>query len=121
MNLVQWFEIPVRDLKRAQTFYAAVFNVSFMPLTLGSHEMAMFPIEQGAPGAAGALIAGEKHQPSADGTTVYFEVNDIETALAKVETNGGSVILPKIGIGEHGFIAHFTDSEGNKVALHSMQ
>lgn len=120
MNLIQWFEIPASDLKRAQAFYAAVFNVAFTPLTLGSHEMAMFPMEPNGPGASGALIAGKDHAPSVDGTTVYFEVNDIETTLARVENNGGSVILPKIGIGKHGFIAHFKDTEGNKVALHSM-
>ena len=32
---------------------------------------------------------------------------------------GGKTLLPKISIGEHGFVAHFEDSEGNRVALHS--
>ncbi len=26
--------------------------------------------------------------------------------------------MPRMGIGEHGFIAHFEDTEGNRVALH---
>jgi len=29
------------------------------------------------------------------------------------------VLLPKMSIGEYGFIAHFQDSEGNRVALHA--
>ena len=121
MHLVHWFEIPVVDVARAQAFYAGVFGVSFTPLSMGSHQMAMFPMEQGASGASGALIAGTGHVPSTDGTTVYFSVDDIEGTLSKIETHGGSTCMPKIAIGEHGFIAHFKDTEGNKVALHSMK
>ena len=33
---------------------------------------------------------------------------------------GGATLMPKTGIGEHGYIAHFQDCEGNRVALHSM-
>ena len=28
--------------------------------------------------------------------------------------------MPKTDIGEHGFVAMFVDTEGNKVGLHSM-
>ena len=51
---------------------------------------------------------------------VYFHVNDIEATLAKIESNGGKTLFPKTGIGEHGFIAHFEDSEGNRVSLHAV-
>jgi predicted enzyme related to lactoylglutathione lyase len=37
-----------------------------------------------------------------------------------VEGAGGQVIMPKTNIGENGFIAMFMDTEGNRVALHSM-
>jgi len=33
---------------------------------------------------------------------------------------GGKVIMPKMDIQENGFIAQFTDTEGNRVAFHSM-
>lgn len=29
--------------------------------------------------------------------------------------------MPKTSIGENGFMAHFIDTEGNRVALHSMK
>jgi predicted enzyme related to lactoylglutathione lyase len=45
--------------------------------------------------------------------------DDLDVVLSKVEQAGGKIILPKTGIGPHGFMAHFEDSEGNKVALHS--
>jgi predicted enzyme related to lactoylglutathione lyase len=37
-----------------------------------------------------------------------------------VEAAGGTVVLPKTAIGENGFFAIFLDTEGNKVAFHSM-
>jgi predicted enzyme related to lactoylglutathione lyase len=40
--------------------------------------------------------------------------------LAKVEKAGGKILMPKTAIGENGFIAHFADTEGNRVAFHSM-
>jgi len=52
---------------------------------------------------------------------MYFQTEDIEGTLAKVTAAGGEVIVPKMSIGEHGFIGQFLDSEGNRVALHSMQ
>jgi predicted enzyme related to lactoylglutathione lyase len=50
---------------------------------------------------------------------VYFSVDDIEATLAKAEKHGGKIIRSKTGIGEFGFVGHFEDSEGNRVALHS--
>jgi predicted enzyme related to lactoylglutathione lyase len=48
-------------------------------------------------------------------------VDDINAALKKVEEKGGKILNPKNSIGEFGFVAHFEDSEGNRVALHSQQ
>jgi len=47
-------------------------------------------------------------------------VTDIEGTLAKVNANGGKLLMPKTSIGEYGHIAHFQDCEGNRVALHAM-
>jgi predicted enzyme related to lactoylglutathione lyase len=47
-------------------------------------------------------------------------VEDINGKLVKINAKGGKTLLPKMAIGEYGFIAHFEDSEGNRVALHSV-
>ena len=52
---------------------------------------------------------------------VYFEVSDIEGTLAKVGAEGGKTLVPKMEIGEFGFIALFQDTEGNRLGLHAMQ
>ena len=121
MNPVNWFEIPVNDLEKAKRFYQAVFGVELSVNQMGPSKMAWFPMKQGAAGAAGTLISSPGYTPSHAGTLVYFHVSDIEATLAKINANGGRTLMPKTGIGEHGFIAHFQDCEGNRVAVHSMR
>jgi predicted enzyme related to lactoylglutathione lyase len=76
-------------------------------------------MEQDAPGATGSLILAESYVPSQSGSMVYFSVDDIEVVLEKVSENGGSIFNPKTSIGEHGFVGHFLDTEGNRIGLHS--
>ncbi len=70
-------------------------------------------------GSAGAIIEGEGCNPSVNGTVIFLQVNDIESTLERMNTNGGSTVLPKTSIGEHGHFAQFNDTEGKKFALHS--
>ena len=118
-NPMHWFEIPVKDLERAQTFYESLLGVELNPARLGPYKMAWFPVTQGCPGAPGALVQAEGYVPSHSGTLVYLSVEDIEATLAKLPSLGGRILMQKRGIGEHGFIAHFEDCEGNRVALHA--
>ena len=118
-NPVTWFEIPVANMSRAKSFYEGVFGVTLAGMQMGPADMAMFPSAQGATGAAGCLIKTDEYTPSHAGSLVYFSVADIEGTLEKAQAGGGKTLVPKMGIGEHGFIAHFEDTEGNRVALHS--
>jgi len=119
-NPVNWFEIPVNDLDRARQFYETVFGFQLSLHEMDSLKMAWFPMTQGIPGATGTLVQSEWYTPSHAGTLVYFSVPDIDDTLAAVNAHGGKTLMPKTGIGEYGYIAHFEDSEGNRVALHSM-
>ena len=123
-NPVNWFEIPVSDLSRATEFYQHIFDVELPLHEMGGVKMAWFPMvpmSQNEPGAAGSLIKGGDSRPSQSGTCVYFSVEDIEDVLRKVNAKGGKTVAPKGSIGEYGFIALFTDTEGNKVGLHSLK
>jgi predicted enzyme related to lactoylglutathione lyase len=46
-------------------------------------------------------------------------VEDIQETLRGINVNGGRTLMPKTGIGEYGFIAHFEDTEGNRHSIHS--
>jgi len=119
MNPVVWFEIPVKDLDRAKKFYEGVLDVKLSPNEMGPMKMAFFPMKDDAMGATGSLVKAPGHKPSDTGTAVYFFVDDIIATLDKIKSKGGKVVLPKTEIGEWGFMAEFTDTEGNRVALHS--
>lgn len=120
MNAVNWFEIPVNDMDRAKSFYEGILGLELAVTEMGPSVMAWFPGSPDDQGATGTLIKGEGYKPSHDGSLVYIHVSDIEGTLAKVDNKGGSTLLPKTSIGEHGFIAHFQDCEGNRVALHAV-
>ncbi len=116
---ISWFEIPTVDLDRATAFYEGVLATSLRYENNGDCEMAVFPYSEGYP--SGALVRMAPMQPQANGSLVYFFVgDDLAPALARVVDAGGMVALPKTSIGEHGFIALFIDSEGNRVGLHSL-
>jgi predicted enzyme related to lactoylglutathione lyase len=117
-NPVNWFEIPVVDIARARKFYEAALGVEIAESEAGPNKMGWFPMEMGAPGSAGTLIQGEGRTPSHDGSLVYLHVDSIDPTLAAIDSAGGETLMPRSSIGEHGFIAHFQDSEGNRVALH---
>ena len=122
-NVVNWFEIPVNDLDRAKAFYKEVlgYEAQDMPSPAGNMEMAAFPWAQGGENTTGALVKGENLQPHSLGTRVYFTCADCGETAAKAPANGGEIAMPKVRIGEFGFIAHILDSEGNKIGLHSVQ
>ncbi len=118
-NTVVWFEIPVIDLDRAVKFYTDLMEVEFHLVEDEKSKMAFFPFEEGA--ASGALVLSEGYVPSNSGAVIYLNGGaDLSEPLGRVEVSGGKVTLPKMSIGENGYIAHFEDTEGNRVALHSM-
>ena len=117
-NPVNWFEIPVNNIASAKTFYQSAFGVELTQTEMGPSEMAWFPMEMGAAGSAGTLIQGDGYTPSHHGSLVYIGVPKIDAALARIGEAGGKTLIPRTSIGQHGFIAHFEDCEGNRVALH---
>ena len=117
-NPVNWFEIPVTDIQPAIMFYGEAFGIKLEPVEMGPNTFAFFPMEKGAAGAGGTLIQGQGSKPSQQGTTVYFRVDSIDPVLDQIGKAGGKTLLPRGSVGQYGFIAHFEDSEGNRVALH---
>lgn len=122
MNPINWFEIPVTDMTRAMSFYETVLEFKLSLHEFPGMQMAWFPNAPKASGATGCLMLAPAHYtPSHEGTLVYFSVKDIDAVLDRVPTHGGKVLRPKMALGgEHGFVAHFEDSEGNRVALHAV-
>lgn len=123
-NAISWFEIPATDLERAQKFYETIFAIVMIPMDMPDMRMRMFPIDDMMTGIGGALVESNGfHKSSAtDGPLIYLNANpDLQLVLDKIEIAGGKITMPKTEISpEHGFMAVFEDTEGNRMALHSI-
>ena len=124
-NAINWFEIPVKNFDRAKTFYETILGgeISVMPQNpqMPPMKYGFLPFDM-KEGVGGGIVEAEGYEPSQKGSLIYLNGGeDLSVALSKVEKAGGKIILPKTSIGQNGFMAYFEDSEGNKVALHSMK
>ena len=123
-NAINWFEIPAKDVKRAQKFYEQIFEFDMQSLNVGDGlEMAMFPADQD--GVGGTIIKSEDwYNPSeTHGPLLYLNANpNLQVILDRVQDAGGEVSIAKRLISEdNGYMAVIIDSEGNRIALHSFE
>ena len=123
-NAISWFEIPSTDINRAQKFYETIFGISMQPMDLPNMKMRMFPLDDPMNGVGGTIVdSGGFHKVSAtEGPLIYLNGNpDVKNVLDKVEDAGGKILVPKTEISpDYGFMAVFLDTEGNRIALHSV-
>src|SRR5580765_6678273 len=79
MNAIGWFEIYVKDMRRAKAFYEGVFGKKLEKLGdpgAGLSEMWTFPGKPDQPGATGALVKMENGPAGAGGVLIYFVCED---------------------------------------------
>ncbi len=120
-HALTWFEIPVRDLDRAQRFYQQVLQRALQRESMGPDvQMAVFPYAQGQ-GAGGCLMAGPGQEPAARGSLVYLDAGPrLDDTVARVAGAGGRVLQPRVDLPDGlGAFVHIEDSEGNRVGLHA--
>jgi predicted enzyme related to lactoylglutathione lyase len=125
-HAINWFELPVSDFDRAKKFYETVFSYQMPENQMGPARMGFLLYDFQNGGRGGAIVHNpEFYQPSANGTLVYLNCDpDLSTVLGKVAGAGGKVLMEKTAIGaadqQLGYWAIMLDTEGNRVALHSM-
>jgi predicted enzyme related to lactoylglutathione lyase len=119
-NAINWFEIPVKDIARAKKFYENIFEIKMEEMEMPGMKYAMFPFDPAVGKVAGGLAQSPMHVPGTTGSILYLNGNpDLQNVLNRVEGAGGKITMPKTSLGENGFMAFITDTEGNSVALHS--
>jgi uncharacterized protein len=121
VNPVGWFEIYVQDMARAKRFYETVFQTTLDKQGNPEIEMWTFPMDMEHLGAGGTLVRMEGMPSGGNSTIVYFICEDCAVEAGRVEAAGGKIFKPKFSIGQYGFIALVTDTEGNMIGMHSMK
>jgi len=120
MNPISWFEVPVTNMDRAIHFYNTVFEWDLKIIDADPLQMAWFPSDDKEYGAGGSLVRNEHYTPGSVGILVYFQCEDVNKSLARVDSAGGKVILEKKMIApDIGYMGAAIDSEGNRIAFHS--
>ena len=119
-NLINWFEIPATDFNRAVSFYKTILGLEVKQAEMFGTKMGFFPTD--GTNVSGAILQGEDYKPSTEGVIAYLNGgNDLQNVLDKVESSSGKVIVPKTQISpEMGYFGMFIDTEGNKMAVHSI-
>lgn len=116
---INWFEIPSTDFRRATKFYENLFQTELKIEDAGPVKMAIFNDPSGE--SCGCVAHAEHYQPGPHGVVIYLDASpSIDTVIARIEPNGGQIQMGKLELPDNiGCIAHFIDTEGNRVALHA--
>ena len=110
MNRVTHFEISAEKPEKVISFYEKAFNWRFE--------------KWGGPMEYWMIMTGDEKKPGIDGglkmrdemgtnTVNTIDVVDIDESIENVTKNGGKITVPKMAIPGVGWIAYFTDPQGN--------
>ena len=115
------FEIPADDKERANGFYQSAFGWNLSPMQGMDYTIAITtPSDQqtGMPSAPGAINGALFPRTDNLRTPIItIDVEDMDAALAQVESAGGSVAQAKDAVPGMGYFAYFKDTEGNIMGL----
>ena len=114
------FEIPADDETRAREFYRSAFGWKIDAMPEMSYAMLMTTPsdESGMPSVPGSINGGMfRREGELTSPIVTVDVEDIDAALEKITSLGGSTVQPREEIGTMGWAAYFRDTEGNIIGL----
>lgn len=115
MNKLKHFDIHAADVERARTFYERIFDWKFGSYP-GADEFYQVRASDGE--VIGAVQSRRYNAHSKDilGFECSIAVDDVDETVRRVEEAGGKTLMKKTAIPGVGWIAKFTDTEGNLFA-----
>jgi hypothetical protein len=118
MSNIAYFEVPADDVKRAKKFYTELLGWDFKKTEVPGIPVEYWNITTGKSRKETLTKGGlyQRKEPS-PGMLMYAIVDDIDTALAKVEELGGKILSPKMSLATVGTLVTIIDSEGNVIGL----
>ncbi len=122
MDGVVSFGLPYDNKARAQKFYESMFGwqVTKIP-DLDQYYLVVTTesdLEKMESKTVGAINGGMVPRPHPDVKSfLVVGVKSVDDYLKKVEEFGGKVEMGKVAVGEYGFYAQISDTEGNRLGI----
>ena len=114
------FEILGKDADKTQSYYSELFGWNIEPLPFENPtQYGLIEREENINGDGIGIGGGVGEAPNGYGghVTFYVEVPDVEAALAKAESLGGSRMMGPDQVPGGPVIGLFTDPDGNTVGV----
>ncbi len=109
MSRITHFEIPSDNPEKSMEFYKNIFGWTFQKF--GNFDYwVVFTGDQSKPGINGALM--KKKDPKQP-VVNSIDVASIDETIKTIESNGGKIVVAKTPIPDVGWLAYFTDPDGN--------
>lgn len=105
-------DISANNPAEAANFYREAFGWN-VPDS-GDPTYAMFMADGGL---NGFLVQAGTERYKAGDVVMYLGTDDIDASMAKIESLGGQVVLPKTEVPGFGWYCFFTDPTGNRLGL----
>lgn len=107
-NRVTHFEIPCDNPEKVLEFFTKTFGWTYVQFGTEPYWLAMTGDK--GPGINGAIMKKrDPNQPLVNS----IEVENIDTSMAQVEANGGTIVVPKMAVPNMGYLCYFKDPDGN--------
>lgn len=108
-NRVVHFEIPCDNPDKVMNFFKEAFGWKFEQFGNEQYWLAMTGDEK-TPGIDGGIM--KKRDPKQP-IVNSINVDSVDEAVKKVEKAGGKIVVPKMPIPTVGWLAYFSDPDGN--------
>src|SRR3954453_11870268 len=112
------FEVIGSDGERTRTYYSELFGWNIdndNPMNYGLVDKADNPAPDGSLGISGGVAGGYEGVDAS--LTFYVAVPDVEEALAKAETLGGTRVMGPQKINDEVELGQFKDPDGNTIGV----
>ena len=108
-NRVVHFEIPCDNPQKTMKFFGDVFSWTFQQF--GDMEYwTVITGDEKLPGINGGLM---KKQNPGQPVANSIDVVNLDETVKKIESAGGTIVVPKMPIPSVGWLAYFKDPDGN--------
>ncbi|MFA6039542.1 MAG: VOC family protein [Candidatus Peribacteraceae bacterium] len=114
------FDIPAKNIKRAQKFYEALFGWHFHKMAFGVDYWSINVLPESKKQTnAGISVQGgmTPRFEESQRMVVYVLVESVDEYIVKTVKLGGKVLVPRTKVPHKGFFSYCEDTEGNMFAL----